>query len=1568
MTGASAITLGAATTADSVNITAASSIDISVGGLASTTGSIALTTTTAGAGNAVSALGLIDSNTALTITTPRSVSLNAVDAASVAVNAASLNLSGQTTITNAVTLTLTGDLTTTAPFTAGGALSIPTVRDVSFGGLVSAASVSIGSTSARSISVNTAGVQTTGALTLRSTDALGTVNINGPLNAANGAATLTAVGTVTSTASISGDTVAVTAAAMSLGGAVNADAGAVTLNATVANAGSIIVGGVVTSTGSLLVGTTTQPQSAALNGALNIGSDLTVLAAETISTGAQVAVTRDVSFTTTSTTAGEVRANGTLGAGRDFFLDTSRNATFLAPVTVGGAAAITKAAALQFDGALNVTGALTQTAGLTSSRFASISAASIAIDSPTIAVTNAVTATSGAANLNAAASGKVAVGGNMSIAGALTVPRADEVILSGNVTASTVNVGATGVRTITFGTNLTATTGDITLDGNGGPITVAGTLTTPTALSIPRGTVITLNSAVSAASATIAGGAFTAGNDITTTTGALTFTTTGNVTVVGKTTVAQALSITGAADVNLTGAVSARSFTLDANSFLAGSTFATTNGNALLTTDANIRFVGVANVNGALTVATALNTTFQGQLTVAVALAQQDGFGATRFDGPVSASDIYVRTAQQVFAGNAFVATVADILVESDEIDFFGGTNAVQGIGDLTLRPYFAATSIDVGSPTPTGLLDLSDVDLNALRDGFTQITIGRVEDGTGAMLIGSSVFKDNVQFHAGSITVESNTLVGQVVTTPESLTMTARTGSIVTNDDIFTSGADLRARDNITINNRLEVAHFNTLLAGTDGSGSVFINGALRTTDEFGTTDITAGASAGSITITGTVNTFDLALTAANGGITQTAGNLHASEISALAKTGITLLTTADHITARVTGTGDMNITDTGATEGHFLTLGSQTVTSDGLFTADGDINVYANESVNAYRVEANGTVTIVSDAQIYLNGVTGSPAVIRATILIDEDRTTNGEDMVFDGNVILLRDITFTSGGGDITITGTVNGVAGQHHSVTFEAGGGDVSVGGIGNSVPVEFLQVNDAGLFTLGGGARVEGDIELNADAIAISAPRGSIVSTTGGALRLLPLDSEAPIDLGSPFGGTAAFSLGDEELAALGDGFSSIQIGQGKGTHNVTIESARFLDDLDIYADNVSLLKSSIAQGVNGLSAVNGSDDNDIRIHAITSFTQGRRAGVVAGRNGDIIITADQITLDPTSTGLIRGFGELILQPFTPEQTITLGGVGAAGAFDLTGNEFSALGDTFSRLIIGRENGEHVINIIGSLKLRDTTLIRTPLDGGSVTIGSDLSAITVQTLGRTDSLRIESAGNLIIGANIKVVGSGRLDLLADSDENGAGNLSFGQLFAADKVTYAISSDTGAVRLQGEHIALGLEDIAFPKRGAVSITSKTGNLTMQANVAGDADGSFDFRHIKSTISTGGIASILGAAHSDIAEFGGGTIAAKRGVNIGDFASITTTGTKLKSDQRITLEALSATIKAKSAITSTLADIQVLADALTGIATVEAKATLKAKTSILLSAADVVSDPKAILKAKTVTITEL
>jgi hypothetical protein len=1328
------------------------------------------------------------------------------------------------------------------------------------------------------------------------------------------------------------------------------------------------------------------PRAVALN-VVDAGS----ISVDALSINLPAAITATAGITLNAATTGNIVAGSTIHAGGVLEINRAKAVTTSGLVTAASVA-IGQGVADSVESVAIGVGGMTATNDLRIRTTVAGAGNGITTQGPLIAGGTATLALDSARGVDV--SGSISAGNLVANGTAVTLRSpinvADSVTLSSPGALSvdrdlivTGNVSVTQAGALTFGAVLQAAnlsiantasanfTGAVTV-GNNATVALTGNLTSVSTfhvggtLSIPSGAVLTLNSAVTAGSANIAGTTLVAGNDVTTTTGGLTLTTAGDISIAGKTTVAQTLSIAGSDDVSLSGAVVARDFSLQATSFLAGGAFTTNVGDANFTTTGNIRVVGLATVAEDLTVTSALNTTFQGQVAVIGALTQTNGGGATRFEGVTAAASINVRTAQQIFAGSTFRANSGDLRLESDEIDFFGGTNAVQGTANLVLRPYLAATTIDVGSPTPTGILDLSDADLNALQDGFAQIVIGRVEDATGAMLIGSSTFKDNVAFHAGSITIESNTLVGQFVSTLESLALTARTGSITANDDLAATDATLTARDNITIQNKIETTDFVTLLAGTDGSGNITLNGALSTTAMAGAIDLTAGATSGNIAITGSLNTAGATLTAASGAITQTSGRTTANELLALAQSGITLRTTADHISARVTGAGNLSINDTNASSAHFLNLGSQSDVNDGLFTANGSITVIADQSVNAYRVDANGAVTIESGGEVYVDQVTGSPVSVTGTILIDDDRTTNGEEIRFDGNIRLLRDVVLSSNGGNILITGRVNGTAGQHYGLTVNAGGGDVTIGGqIGGVTPVEFIQVTGAAAFTLGAGAKAEGDIEINADTIAITAPAGSIATTGGGQLRLLPNSDGAAIDLGSPAGGTSPFSLSDSELAALGNGFGLIQIGQPGGTHNVRIESARFLDDLEINGDTVTLLKSSVTQAVNGLSAVNGSDDNDITINAQTAFVQGNRAAIAAGRNGNIAITADNIALDGKSSGIIRGFGEMLLQPFTPSQAITLGGAG--GGFELTAAELGSLGDGFKKVTIGRADGAHAMNITASLSFRDNTYLRTPLAGGSLTLGSGAAPITVQTVGRADNLRIEVGDGITVDGSLKTVGRGVLEVLADYNADGTGDLLVGQNLGKPNKAVTLSSENGAIRLQGENIALGIEIPTVKDAGIVNVTSLTGDIDLRTNVDDDTDGGLTFRHAKSGVKTGAVVEIASANSSGTADLGAGLISGKRGVDVSGFASLIANATQVKSDARIAIEALSATLKTKTNFAS-LAEIQILGHATTGLIGLEKGASLTAMSSILLDAADVQRDPAAILKAKTVTILEL
>jgi len=85
--------------------------------------------------------------------------------------------------------------------------------------------------------------------------------------------------------------------------------------------------------------------------------------------------------------------------------------------------------------------------------------------------------------------------------------------------------------------------------------------------------------------------------------------------------------------------------------------------------------------------------------------------------------------------------TVADSIdLTADKIDLNGGVNSVStpNQGTISLKPATDNASIDIGSPANgEGSLDISDRDLGAIADGFSQITIGR-ETGNGEIVLDS--------------------------------------------------------------------------------------------------------------------------------------------------------------------------------------------------------------------------------------------------------------------------------------------------------------------------------------------------------------------------------------------------------------------------------------------------------------------------------------------------------------------------------------------------------------------------------------------------------------------------------------------------------------------------------------------------------------------------------------------------------------------------------------------------------------------------------------------------------------
>ena len=977
--------------------------------------------------------------------------------------------------------------------------------------------------------------------------------------------------------------------------------------------------------------------------------------------------------------------------------------------------------------------------------------------------------------------------------GNLTIDDTLDILTSGFVKTLNINAGNTYISSNAL-TVANVNVNDLTIVTIG-KTSVSGTLNAGVFL-INSGTSV-FDGNVTVDSVTSTGGSVQARSNYSVDTNAI-FNNTANITIDGSF-AAGNTEFNNVLDVSVTESFTTANVLFNGHSFIAGSTL--NSSDATFTASGDIRVVGIANVNS-LTITTADNTTFQGSLNSTNSVVQSDGRGTTRFEGVTVADSFNVRTEQQIYSGATFRAGTGNITLISEEIDFVGGTNSVQGIKTLNLSTYFASSTIDIGSPTPTGQLDISDVDINALKDGFTNITIGRV-DGTGSILAGSSVFKDNLVINGGDITFENNPLVGQVFSSLETITLNS-VGDIVTNDDIY--GTDLRFSSlyNTTINKTLngQIGHFTAGDANgaTSNVGDITFNGDVNLTSYL---IVESGKDSGDVVINANINSTTSNIRARGGSITQISGVTTASDIFAKSRNGITLTTKTNHINANVFEEGNIVINDLTALP-HFLDLGSKTNSHDGLFTDEGDITVTAVGDINAYRVNASGSVNITGH-EVYLDNVSGSPATVTGTILLDENRETFGADIRFDGNIRLLRDISFSSHGGNIIITGTVQGTDGTQ-SLTLLPEGGFVSIGGAGAVTPIEFLSVVNASAFTTNGGIHSVGDISIESDSIDLNAPRRSI-STIEGSLILEPRDDRS-IDIGRE---SEAFSLNDSELASLANGFSSIVIGRDNGLHNVNIESAMFIDDVVINGNNVNVLASSTTQSVNGISVVNGAEHNNLHLNAQNSFTQGNRAAISAG--GDISITSDNIALDENNKNTIRGFGTLTLQPFT-SRDINLGsGVtnGNSDLFALNTKELNAISSTFNNVVIGNENSGDVL-IDRSISFNSSTSIygnnvlvenlavlpgKIPITGRSI--------LNLGTQGRNDSFAINARGNISIDASLKTTGSGSIDINADFDHDDVGDLSYGlhsdSRTKTSQKTQTISVEHGNVNFNGVNVNIG-----------------------------------------------------------------------------------------------------------------------------------------------------------------------
>jgi filamentous hemagglutinin family protein len=116
---------------------------------------------------------------------------------------------------------------------------------------------------------------------------------------------------------------------------------------------------------------------------------------------------------------------------------------------------------------------------------------------------------------------------------------------------------------------------------------------------------------------------------------------------------------------------------------------------------------------------------------------------------------------------------------------------------------------------------------------------------------------------------------------------------------------------------------------------------------------------------------------------------------------------------------------------------------------------------------------------------------------------------------------------------------------------------------------------------------------------------------------------------------------------------------------------------------------------------------------------------------DITVTANAIDIKAAVTG---ADGTITLQPADDDASIGIGG--AAGTLQLTAAEIGYL-DGFSTLTIGRETGQHEINI-HAITFKDPVTISSPVAGGAINVngkitGTGNASVTINGSGATTTL-------------------------------------------------------------------------------------------------------------------------------------------------------------------------------------------------------------------------------------------
>ncbi|WP_143559259.1 beta strand repeat-containing protein, partial [Alkalispirochaeta americana] len=749
---------------------------------------------------------------------------------------------------------------------------------------------------------------------------------------------------------------------------------------------------------------------------------------------------------------------------------------------------------------------------------------------------------------------------------------------------------------------------------------------------------------------------------------------------------------------------------------------------------------------------TGADITFNGAIEIA-GLTIDGDFLFDDSDADLLVSGFLSATGQVNVTSSAFENTAAGTIQAGNDEPITLTTNSIT-IGAsisgtdsvLTLQP--VTTTRSIGIAGGAGDFSLTQAEIDRLQDGFASITIGR-DNGEHNITINPATFIDPVVFRTpdgGSITVAgqitgadnaSLTFNGSGVTTTLNADVVTA-GNPVTFDDAVILGANVTIDTtdgsnepdgaDITFNVTIDadaVAN-NRTLALIAGTGNVTLSGAVGGTQPLGVLTVSSAA----------VAEFGANVTTA-GEQSVTAGTIRITEAHQTTDNAISL--TGDLVllgnTELNTGTGAGDITVTGT-----INANDASVQTLGLTAGDGSIDLQ-----DAVGVTALGSLTVVSAAEARFRGdvtTSGVQEVTADTIRTNGTHTTAEANVTLTGAVDLQEDtvIHTGAGGGNVSLTSTVDAAVGDEQGLTVTSGSGTITItGAIGETRRLKHLRLE-----TTGGG--------FAAPALSVSEDLRLFFGgevTQSGRLLGTTLHVRTRLD------GGASITLDNEN-----NNFTTVVLETRNAANSADADGAISYRDIggfdlgDLGDDGAGIRTTADTrlQAGNGVTQTGPVISGGLELVGTGPYTLTNTANTVTTLAANL--TADEAALSYTDTDGFAVGTVTTVGITTNNGTVTL----ASEAGNLQIEQSIAAGNAIVDITAGEGVSQ---GVTGHVSTTGTGTISVTAGGGSITMDAAARATTVD-----GTITYSATSNVALGL-LESTNGGNITVTADSNNDDTG---------------------------------------------------------------------------------------------------------------------------------------------------------------------------------------------------------